>query len=110
MVDDVERSIAFYTLRLGFAESWRHAEDGILLVAQVARQGCELILSSQWPDKVGRGMVFLSLDPDELEAARMEFVSKGVAIQQGRWGYDTMIIDDPDGNQLFFPNPADADS
>ncbi|MBI1358957.1 MAG: bleomycin resistance family protein [Alphaproteobacteria bacterium] len=106
MVADVERASAFYTGQLGFTESWRHAEDGELLVAQIARMGCELILSSQWPDKVGRGMIFLSLDPDEIETARAEFERRGVSIRNGRWGYDSMIIDDPDGNQLYFPYPA----
>ena len=72
-VSNVERSLAFYTDKLGFAEAWRHAEDGKTLVAQVGRSGCELILSSQWPDKNGSGLIFISLHPDLLAAVRAEF-------------------------------------
>jgi hypothetical protein len=39
-------------------------------VAQVDRQGCELILSSQWPDKVGKGLMFISLDVGVLDSWR----------------------------------------
>src|ERR1041384_2778356 len=53
-VTDVAASVRFYTDRLGFTTAWRHEEDGKLLVAQVDRQGCALILSCQWPDKVGK--------------------------------------------------------
>jgi hypothetical protein len=79
---------------------------------QVSRQECELILSSQWPDKVGRdggggGLIFISLDLDLLSATRAEFERRGVEVKDGRWGYPLMIVTDPDGNQLYFPYPAD---
>jgi uncharacterized glyoxalase superfamily protein PhnB len=94
--------------RLGFSEVWRHAEDGQLLVAQVDRSGCELILSSQWPDQVGSARIFISLDSDVLAAARADFESRGVEVKDGWWGYQLAIVEDPDGNELFFPYPADA--
>jgi catechol 2,3-dioxygenase-like lactoylglutathione lyase family enzyme len=47
-VADIGRSVDFYVKRLGFTQSWRHEEAGKALVAQVDRQGCALILSSQW--------------------------------------------------------------
>jgi catechol 2,3-dioxygenase-like lactoylglutathione lyase family enzyme len=106
-VADVERALAFYTEKLGFAEAWRHAEAGKLLVAQVDRQGCELILSGQWPERVGRGLIFVSLDPAELDAARTAFAANGVGIAEGHWGYRLMIVADPDGNQLYFPYPGE---
>jgi catechol 2,3-dioxygenase-like lactoylglutathione lyase family enzyme len=103
LVGDVDRSVSFYTGKLGFAEAWRHADDGRCLVAQVDRQGCEIILSCQWPDKVGRGLMFISLDADILDSAREEFERNGVDVKDGRWGYRLMVVTDPDGNQLFFP-------
>jgi len=106
-VSDVERSLVFYIDRLGFAEAWRHADDGQLLVAQVDRAGCELILSSQWPDQAGSARIFISLDPDVLAAARAEFESRGVEVKDGWWGYKLAIVEDPDGNQLYFPYPKD---
>ena len=101
-VADLERSVAFYVGTLGFTEAWRHEQ----LVAQVERTGCELILSSQEPDKTGRARTFVSLDPDVLVAVRTELEARSVAIEDGNWGYRTMIVRDPDGNELYFPYPA----
>ncbi len=101
-VADVQRSADFHK-RLGFAEDWRHAEDGQLLVAQVSRQGCELILSAQWPDRTGKSLAFISLDDDEIDAVRADFERAGVPVSDGHWGYRLMIVEDPDGNQLLFP-------
>ena len=104
-VSDVGRSVEFYVSKLGFSRSWGHDEDGKPVVAQVERQGCELILSSQWPDKVGRAMIFISLEHDVLIVLRAELEGKGVDVKEGHWGYHVMIVKDPDGNELFFPYP-----
>jgi catechol 2,3-dioxygenase-like lactoylglutathione lyase family enzyme len=102
-VADLERAVAFYVGQLGFVEAWRHEQ----IVAQVERAGCELIVTAQEPDKRGRARVFISLDPDVLDAVRAELAGRGVAIDDGDWGYRTMIVRDPDGNELYFPYPAD---
>ena len=104
-VADVSRSIDFYVNQLGFTRAWCYEEDGQAYVAQVDRQGCELILSSQWPKKVGSALMFISLDRDVLHALRAELEGKGVAVKDGEWGYRLMIVHDPDGNELFFPYP-----
>jgi uncharacterized glyoxalase superfamily protein PhnB len=113
-VTDVAASLRFYVDQLGFTNPWHHAEDGKLLVAQVDRQGCALILSSQWPEKVGKGLVFISLnvDPDTraaqveaLDALRAELEARGVPVKDGSWGYRLLVVDDPDGNQLYFNYP-----
>ena len=106
-VADVERSLAFYVDQLGFRVDWSFKQEDKLFIAQVARSDCEIILSSQWPDKNGKGMLFISLDLDVLKATRAEFEAKGVAVRDGWWGYDTAIVDDPDGNVLYFPYPKD---
>ena len=103
-VADVQRAVDFY-LGLGFAEAWRHEDEDRLLVAQVEREGCELILTGQWPDRCGRGTMFISLDAEAFAAVRAEFERNGVATKEGWWGYRLMIVEDPDGNQLFFPSP-----
>ena len=33
-----------------------------MYVAQAERQGCALILAGQWPEKVGKGLIFISLN------------------------------------------------
>jgi catechol 2,3-dioxygenase-like lactoylglutathione lyase family enzyme len=106
-VTDVDRSVDFYVDRLGFTRSWRFEDDGRALVAQVDRQGCALILSSQWPDKVGKALMFISLDVDVLHALRAEYEGKGVNVTDGHWGYPLMVVHDLDGNELYFPYPSD---
>ncbi len=104
-VADVARTLDFYVGKLGFAESWRHVEDGQLLVAQVAREGCEIIFSCQWPEKVGRAMLFVSLSSQAFAALPDQLAEKGVASREGNWGYRCLVVADPDGNELYFPAP-----
>ena len=58
-VADVERATAFYVGALSFVEEWRHADQGQVLVAQVTRGDCHLLLDSQQPDRTGRGRLFI---------------------------------------------------
>jgi uncharacterized glyoxalase superfamily protein PhnB len=115
-VTAVENSIRFYVDRLGFTSPWRYDEDGKARVAQVERQGCALILSDQWPEKVGKGLIFISLNVEPeaqvatLDALRKEFEGKRVPVKEGSWGYRLLVVDDPDGNQLFFNYPNESSS
>jgi catechol 2,3-dioxygenase-like lactoylglutathione lyase family enzyme len=113
-VADVEASLRFYVDQLGFTCPWRFDEDGRAYVAQVDRQGCALILAQTWPEKVGKGLMFISLNVEParreaataaLDALRTELEAKGVAVKDGSWGYRLLVVDDPDGNQLFFNYP-----
>ena len=113
-VSDVEASLRFYIHSLGFTSPWRYEEDGRACVAQVDRQGCALILADNWPEKIGKGLMFISINAEPqtreaetaaLEALRAELEAKGVSVKEGRWGYRILVIDDPDGNQLFFNYP-----
>ena len=88
--------------------------DGRTHVAQVDRQSCALILSDQWPEKVGKGLMFISLNVEPatheaevaaVDALRAELGARGVAVKDGHWGYRVLVVEDPDGNQLFFPYP-----
>ena len=108
-VTDVDRSIDFYVNQLGFAKSWRYEEEGRALVAQVDRQGCALIVSSQWPNKVGMGLMFISLEVAVLHALREELEGRGVIVEDGYWGYPLMIVHDPDGNELYFNYPSQGE-
>jgi hypothetical protein len=47
-VKDVEASLLFYVNRLGFTSPWSYDEDGRAHVAQVERQGCEVLLDDTW--------------------------------------------------------------
>ena len=118
-VKDVEVSLRFYVNRLGFTSSWRHNEDGRADVAQVDRQGCSLILADSWPEKIGKGLMFISLNVEPetreiavaaLDALREELEVKGVPVKEGWWGYRLLVVDDLDGNQLFFNYPNETAS
>ena len=116
---DVDASLRFYVDRLGFTSPWRYEEDGKAHVAQVDRQGCALILAATWPEKIGKGLMFISLNVEPptpeataaaVDALRAELEAKGVPVKEGSWGYRLLVVDDPDGNQLFFNYPNETAS
>jgi catechol 2,3-dioxygenase-like lactoylglutathione lyase family enzyme len=118
-VTDVEASLHFYVNRLGFTSPWRYDENGKAHVAQVERQGCALILADTWPEKTGKGLMFISLnvEPETREAAiaaldalRSELEAKGVLVREGLWGYRLLVVDNLDGNQLLFNYPKETAS
>jgi hypothetical protein len=45
-----------------------------------------------------------------VDALRAELEAKAVPVQEGSWGYRLLVVDDPDGNQLFFNYPAETAS
>ena len=110
-VRDVEASLRFYVERLGFTSPWRYGEKGKAHVAQVDRQGCAIILADKWPEKTGKGLLFISLNLEPhaqvaaLDSLRVELEGKGASVKDGSWGYRVLVVDDLDGNQLFFNYP-----
>ena len=118
-VSSVEDSLPFYVERLGFTVEWRYEEEGRAHVAEVDRGSCALILSDQWPSKVGKGLMFISLDVEQeesheaevaaVDALRAELEARGVRVRDGHWGYRLLVVEDPDGNQLFFPYPGEPE-
>jgi hypothetical protein len=77
-------------------------------------QGCALILADTWPEKIGKGLIFISLnvEPATREAAvdvlHAELETKGVPVKDGSCGYMLLVVDDLDGNQLFFNYPSET--
>ena len=115
-VKDVEASLRFYVNQLGFTSPWRYDEGSVAHVAQVDRQGCALILADTWQEKIGNGLIFFSLNVEPemqvaaLNALRAELEAKGVPVKEGSWGYRLLVVDDLDGNQLFFNYPNETAS
>ncbi|HEY4244621.1 MAG TPA: VOC family protein [Kofleriaceae bacterium] len=101
-VSNLEAAIRFYVERLGFAKAWQYEDE----VAQVEREECALILSSQWPEKVGKGLTFISPgSAAAVDAIRADLEARGAEIKEGSWGYRILIVTDPDGNELYFNYP-----
>src|SRR5271165_5365962 len=116
-VKDVEASLRFYVNQLGFTSPWRYDEDGKAHVAQVEGLGCALILADNLgPEKIGKGLMFISLNAEPetqvatLDALRADLQAKGVPVREGSWGYRLLVVDDLDGNQIFFNYPAETAS
>ena len=100
-VADVNRAARFYVDTLGFEKGW-HSDDGKGNVCQVNHGECEIILCEDAARR-DRGRLFIELTSDALEDLRREFAERSVPIKETWWGYDTIQVDDPDGNELFFP-------
>jgi catechol 2,3-dioxygenase-like lactoylglutathione lyase family enzyme len=97
----MERSIRFYTERLGFRKAW-HEGDGKGTVCQVDRGGCEIILCEHEARR-DKARLFVSLSRGALGDLRREIMDRSVPNKMSWWGYDVIQIDDPDGNELLFP-------
>ncbi|MBV8701059.1 VOC family protein [Bradyrhizobium sp.] len=104
-VSDVERALDFYVSQLGFVGDKIYAEEGQVLVGGVQREGCALLLSCQWPQKNGHGRYWIKLDVLTYDGFRADLEARGVALRDDFWGFDTMVVEDPDGNELLFPVP-----
>jgi catechol 2,3-dioxygenase-like lactoylglutathione lyase family enzyme len=103
-VTDVGRALRFYVDLLGFEKDW-HEGDGDGGVCQVSRGGCEIILSVD-SSRTDRGRLFIELTRDGRAALRDELVERSVPHDETWWGYDSIRVLDPDGNELLFPDPG----
>lgn len=102
-VSDVHRAAHFYVDVVGFEKGW-HEGDGKGTVCQVNHGECEIILC-QDPTRNDRGRLFIELTAEGLADLRREFAERSVPTTETWWGYDTLVVTDPDGNELFFPAP-----
>jgi catechol 2,3-dioxygenase-like lactoylglutathione lyase family enzyme len=102
-VADVNRAIQFYVDRLGFTKKW-HSGDGAGNVCQVDRGECEIILCEDGT-RSDKSRLFVELTAEGLADLRRELADRSVPTKERWWGYDTIEVDDPDGNELFFPSP-----
>ena len=96
-VADVNRALRFYVDVLGFEVHWQ-AET----VCQVNRGDCEVILCED-PARRDRARLFIELNVDGLAELRREIAQRSIPWKEAWWGYDSIQIDDPDGNELLFP-------
>jgi catechol 2,3-dioxygenase-like lactoylglutathione lyase family enzyme len=102
-VADVHRALHFYVDMLGFVKKW-HEADGAGTVCQVDRGECEIILC-QDEARRDRSRLFVELTADGLKALRRELAARSVPHSETWWGYDSIQVNDPDGNELLFPVP-----
>jgi len=106
-VADLERALHFYVDQLGFWKKW-HEGEGKGTVCQVNRKDCEIILW-QTPTRQDKSRLFIELNVKELAELRREIAERAVPTKDTWWGYDSVQIDDPDGNELIFPVEDNSD-
>jgi catechol 2,3-dioxygenase-like lactoylglutathione lyase family enzyme len=103
-VEDVNRALAFYVDQLGFHKAW-HSVDGAGTVCQVNRSDCEIILCADRARR-DKARLFVELTTEGLRDFRRELTARSVPSTETWRGYDTVQVNDPDGNELFFPVPG----
>jgi catechol 2,3-dioxygenase-like lactoylglutathione lyase family enzyme len=103
-VADVNRSLHFYIDMMGFEKAW-HEADGTGTVCQVNHGECEIILC-QDATRRDRTRLFIELTAEGLADLRRELTERSVPTRETWWGYDSLQVDDPDGNELLFPDPG----
>jgi catechol 2,3-dioxygenase-like lactoylglutathione lyase family enzyme len=106
-VSDAGAAADFFAAKLGFTVNWRYDDEGRTIAAGISRDDCSLLLNTQWPDRVGKGAIYVALGEAGYDALRADLPRKGVALKDGWWGKRLMIVEDPDGNQIWFPDPRD---
>lgn len=102
-VADLNRSLRFYLDQLGFVKNW-HSGDGTGTVCQVSRSECEIILCED-DRRRDKARLFIELTAEGLADFRRELAERSIPTKATWWGYDTIQVDDPDGNELLFPLP-----
>jgi catechol 2,3-dioxygenase-like lactoylglutathione lyase family enzyme len=102
-VADIHRAARYYIDQLGFTKQWPTDNDAAT-VCQVHRGECEIILCEA-TSRVGTGRLFIELTAVALADLRRELASRQVPTADTWWGYDSLQLLDPDGNELLFPEP-----
>ena len=104
-VSDGEKSLSFYTEKLGFDLHWNYAPQGRAFVFEVGLLGIQLILNEteDWTtSRVGQGRVFVGIGDDQYDAFRKHVESHGIRMEVVLWGEPTLLVRDPDGNWITF--------
>lgn len=111
-VSDVAASLSYYCDVLGFDEAFRWGEP--LYYAGVCRGAVALHLTSAEERRAHRGLGILSLFVEDADVAHRELAARGanvtVEIADRPYGMRDFMVEDPDGNQLAWGSPLDAES
>jgi len=104
-VKDAEESLAFYTKTMGFELDWNYQYEGRAWVFQVRLFGFELILNQAYgstENRAGHGRAFIGLDDEQAQSLLGHIRDRALNPRRDEWGRPTLVLLDPDGNELFF--------
>lgn len=97
-VQDLRRSIQFYTATLGFVIDWGADEDAT--ICSVSRDGCSIMLSEDGRGSSG-SWVWIGLENESFfDCVRQHGVKVVQEPKNQPWAYE-MKIEDLDGNVLW---------
>jgi uncharacterized glyoxalase superfamily protein PhnB len=108
-VNDIERSVRYYTDVLGFVVGERWTEGGVLLGVNLKAGSCEIGLSQDdWAKgrdrKKGIGIRIWCKTAQDIDALAARIKQAGGAITEEpndqSWGVRSLAVDDPDGYHL----------
>jgi lactoylglutathione lyase len=108
-VDDLERSLRFYTDVLGFFAGERWSDGGVLRGVMLKAGVCEVGLSQDdWAKgrnrKKGEGLRISCQTAQDIDALAARIKAGGGRITEGpvdtAWGTRSLSVDDPDGFHL----------
>ncbi|NUP99489.1 MAG: VOC family protein [Armatimonadetes bacterium] len=122
-VEDVARTVDFFTRALGFTQTGEHRHEGRLVWANVQRDGVHLMLGEgHTHDEAGGTLpidhsqghreVALYYYAEDVAALREEFLGRGVEVSELSvtfYGMREFMVTDPDGFELIFGQEAAGD-
>ncbi|MGB0562326.1 MAG: bleomycin resistance family protein [Spirulinaceae cyanobacterium] len=104
-VQNLTRSLNYYTNVLGFQKDWDWGEPPGF--ASVSRDGVCIFLCEQGQGQAG---TWISIFVDDVDALYAEYQATGAMIRQAptnfAWGVREMNIEDPDGHRLRMGSEA----
>ena len=116
-VSNIDRSVEFYTERLGFRVATEARDDANKLFwCRLERDGAALMLGTAdddedgQPGERGRG-VCLYFICDEADAIHAEFTSRGLTLNApavAYYGMKQLFVPEPDGYLICFESPTNT--
>jgi uncharacterized glyoxalase superfamily protein PhnB len=112
-VEDINRSLAFYTNRLGFELNQEWVPEGKLAWCLLTRGTVGFMLQQAGEEDGpatgrGRGVCFY-FACDDADAMHAEFLANGLSLDPPTvafYGMKQLMVKDPDGYELCFQNPT----
>jgi catechol 2,3-dioxygenase-like lactoylglutathione lyase family enzyme len=104
-VRNAQRSLRFYTEKLGRSLDWNYEQDGRAFVFQFNLNGVEFIvnqINDSSDTRAGHGRIFIGLADDQVEGFWRYMKEHGIETTVVFWGEHTVAIYDLDGNEVLF--------
>jgi catechol 2,3-dioxygenase-like lactoylglutathione lyase family enzyme len=115
-VQDIDRSIDFYTRLLGFTVVGEVTHEGRRFWARIERGGASLMLQPAEededgpPEERGRGICFYFIC-DDVHEFHAELASRGLNVappKRAPYGMDQVFVPEPDGYSICFESVVPA--